>query len=124
MAHATDLCVKSSNSPSHEPVINGHARMVSCPPPSYIATNPTSPYEPTKPDLPNSDLMKLLSLSRNLPLDGEFTPVEALTYIRGHERYNELTIPDFEVLIENLRDKSRCHGCVLYSPSKVRPRGY
>ena len=59
--------------------------------------------------------MKLLNLSRSLPLDGEYTPIEALSYIRGHERYEELTFADFQVLIDSLRDKSRCHGCVLFN---------
>ena len=61
-------------------------------------------------DIPNSDLMSLLTLSQSLPLDGEFTPVMAWSYIRSHDRYNELTVADFEKLIEALTDKSRCYG--------------
>ncbi|MCJ1237912.1 hypothetical protein MMC14_005899 [Varicellaria rhodocarpa] len=61
-------------------------------------------------DIPNGDLMKLLTLSQSLPLDGEFTPVMALTYIRSHDRYGELTFQDFERLITDLQDKSRCYG--------------
>ncbi|MCJ1311347.1 hypothetical protein MMC25_005018 [Agyrium rufum] len=109
MSHSTYLCQRSRDSQDHEPFISGHALMITCPTPSYLASNSSDPFEP-KIELPNADLMKLLNLSRSLPLDGEYTPVEALNYIRSHDRYFELTLQDFETIIENLRNKSRCHG--------------
>ena len=84
--------------------------MATCPPPSHISNNPEDPYPHKMADIPNSDLMKLLTLSQSLPLDGEFTPIMALNYIRAHDRYGELTFQDFERLISDLQDKSRCYG--------------
>lgn len=84
--------------------------MATCPPPSHITNSPDVPYPHKMMDIPNLDLMSLLTLSQSLPLDGEFTPVMAWSYIRSHDRYNELTVADFEKLIEALTDKSRCYG--------------
>ena len=108
MDHTQLMCVKSSQDP--EPFISGHALMATCPPPSHIANSPDVQYPHKMTDIPNADLMNLLTLSQSLPLDGEFTPVMALNYIRAHDRYNELTVDDFNRLIDDLRDKSRCYG--------------
>lgn len=107
------MCVRSDNS---ETEVSGHAMMISCPPPDHVRDHPDVVYPHKAPDeLPAADLMKLYDLSQKLPLGGEITPVQALQLIRGHERYGELTIEDFEVLKENLKEKSRCYGLVLPS---------
>ena len=61
-------------------------------------------------DIPNSELMKLFQLSQNLPLDAEITPVIALKMIYDHERFNELTLQDFQAIREDLKMKTRCYG--------------
>lgn len=84
--------------------------MMSCPPPDHIRDHPEVVYPHKGPELPAADLMKLYDLSQKLPLGGEITPVQALQLIRGHERYGELTVADFEILKKDLREKSRCYG--------------
>ncbi|MCJ1481653.1 hypothetical protein MMC06_001812 [Schaereria dolodes] len=84
--------------------------MATCPPLSHISTKPDEPYPHKTWDIPNPDLLKLLDLSKNLPLDGELTPIMALSFIRSDERYIQLTMDDFQLLIDNLKEKSRCYG--------------
>ena len=111
MAHQQYMCVRSDQEP--EAQISGHALMATCPPLSHISTKPDEPYPHKTWDIPNPDLLKLLDLSKNLPLDGELTPIMALSFIRSDERYIQLTMDDFQLLIDNLKEKSRCYGSVL-----------
>lgn len=108
MAHAQFMCVRSIQEP--EPSPSGHALMASCPSWSHITTNPDEPYSQQMMSIPNSDLMRLFTLSQNLPLDGEITPVMALNMIRSHPRYREMTLENFEAVTADLASKSRCYG--------------
>ena len=101
------MCARAEGS---ETEVSGHAMMMSCPPPDHIQNKPDETYPHKPPDLPAVDLMQLYNLSQKLPLDGEITPVQALQIIRSHERYGELTTGDFEVLKNDLKEKSRCYG--------------
>ena len=105
------MCVRSNQDP--EPTPSGHAMMMSCPTFSHIDNLPDVPYPHKMNDIPNADLMRLLTLSQDLPLDGEITPVMALNMIRNHPRFAELTLADFEAVKEELKTKTRCYGCVL-----------
>ena len=61
-------------------------------------------------DIPSSELMKLFQLSQNLPLEGEITPVIALSMIFKHHRFSEFTLEDFQAIREDLKMKTRCYG--------------
>ena len=118
------MCVRSNQDPSPTP--NGHAMMMSCPPFSHIDNNPDVPYPHKMPNVPKADLMKLLSLSQDLQLDGEITPIMALNIIRSHPRYYELSGADLESIKEELKAKTRCYGYVTchFTPSyKIRQGG-
>ena len=108
------MCVRSYQEPT--PELSGHALMATCPPRNHIIGTPDVPFPHRTWDIPNPDLMKLLDLSQNLPLDhdGEITPIMALKIIRSNDRFGELVMADFEVLKEDLKGKSRCYGCVPF----------
>ena len=108
MDHLQYMCVRSNQDPEQPP--SGHALMISCPPYSHIEKHPEVPYPHKTMDIPNSELMKLFQLSQNLPLDAEITPVIALKMIYDHERFNELTLQDFQAIREDLKMKTRCYG--------------
>lgn len=57
-------------------------------------------------------LKNLLTLSLNLPLEGEITPIMAWVIIATHERFQELTLADFEMLGDDLNRVTRCYGWV------------
>lgn len=57
-------------------------------------------------------LKNLLDLSLKLPLEGEITPIMAWVIIATHERVNELTLADFEMLGDDLNRVTRCYGWV------------
>jgi len=106
--HLQFMCVRSNQDPEQSP--NGHALMWSCPPYSHIDNLPDVQYPHKMPDVPNTELMRLLTLSQDLPLDGELTPVIALNIIRNHPRFGELTLQDFKTIQEDLSTKTRCYG--------------
>ena len=113
------MCVRANQDPEQPP--NGHAMMMTCPPPSHVEKHPDAPYPHQMPAVPNSDLMRLLSLSKDLPLEGEITPVIALHKIRSHPRFSELTLADFEAIKGELQTKTRCYGWVV-SPCRSFPQ--
>jgi len=108
MDHIQTMCVKSHFEPDHAP--GGHALMLSAPPFSHIDNTPDVPFPHKAPELPCSDLMRLLSLAQDLPLDGELTPVQALMVIRGDPRVAELGLADWENVTKELKSKMRCYG--------------
>ena len=109
MDHLQYMCVRSATDAEEPP--NGHALMMSCPPPSHIAQRPDEPYPLCAPPVPAPDLNRLLELAQTLTVDdGEITPVIALLWIRQHPRFHELNARDFEVLKNELRGKTRCYG--------------
>lgn len=59
-----------------------------------------------------ANLKNLLDLSLKLPLEGEITPIMAWMIITTHERFNELTLADFDLLGDDLRRVTRCYGWV------------
>ena len=119
MDHLQYMCVRSNQDP--EPTPSGHAMMMTCPTFSHIDNLPEVPYPHKMNDLPNTDLMHLLTLSQDLPLDGELTPVMALNMIRNHPRFKELTLEDFEAIKEELKTKTRCYGYVVTSSFWLKP---
>ncbi|MCJ1463912.1 hypothetical protein MMC07_002521 [Pseudocyphellaria aurata] len=56
------------------------------------------------------NLKNLLTLSLKLPLEGEITPIMAWVIIATHERFQELTLADFETLGDDLKRVTRCYG--------------
>jgi len=86
--------------------------MLSCPPNSYVEAHPSIPYPHKAPDMPNSDLMRLLALSQELPFDndGEITPIMALHMIRTDPLYTEMTVDQFMAVKEELKSVTRCYG--------------
>ncbi|TIA51942.1 hypothetical protein D6C79_02269 [Aureobasidium pullulans] len=123
MDHMQYLVVRSHNpegQPFHHPMerpddteydhMCGHALMATCPPPSHIMNNPGDPYGHRMPDLKAPDLMKLLDLSAQLPLEGELTPVMAWLLLLQNSRVSEMTAQDFELVKADLAGKVRCYG--------------
>lgn len=109
MDHMQYMCVRS-NSDAEEPP-NGHALMMSCPPPSHIAARPDEPYPQRAPPVPAVELNRLLELAQTLSFDnGEITPIIALHLIREHPRFHELNRSDFELIKSELKNKTRCYG--------------
>ncbi|KAL2030319.1 hypothetical protein VTO58DRAFT_107673 [Aureobasidium pullulans] len=123
MDHMQYLVVRSHNpegQPFHHPMerpddteydhMCGHALMATCPPPSHIMNKPGDPYGHRMPDLKAPDLMKLLDLSAQLPLEGELTPVMAWLLLLQNSRVSEMTAQDFELVKADLAGKVRCYG--------------
>lgn len=123
MGHMQYLVVRSHNpdgQPHHHPMerpddveyehMSGHALMASCPPASHIMHSPGEPYGHKMPDMKTPDLMKLLDLSAQLPLEGELTPVMAWMMLLRNSRVAEMTAQDFELVKTDLAGKVRCYG--------------
>jgi len=95
--------------------LSGHALMASCPPKSYIANHPESPYPHGMPVLPAADLMKLLNFSQGITWaheDWEVTPIVAWSMILRDARARQLTVDDFRTLLSGLLTKVQCYGYV------------
>ena len=106
------MCVRGTNPNPQQ--LSGHALMHSCPPDEHYRENPQDEEYHKYPDMPNSELMKLLALSYDLPLSGpEMAPVQALQIIRSHPRASELTLRDFKSLTERLYKYMNCYGYVV-----------
>ncbi len=61
--------------------------------------------------VPNTNIERLLELSRTIPLDeGELTPVQAWDYIRRQTQYAEVEMERWERLKEKLLGRIKCHG--------------
>jgi len=90
----------------------GHALMATCPPASHVADKPDEPYPHQMPNLKTPDLMKLLDLSSQLPMEveGEITPVMAWMMILRNQRVHEMDGRDFELVKADLAGKVRCYG--------------
>ncbi|KAH0278349.1 hypothetical protein KCU71_g17468, partial [Aureobasidium melanogenum] len=71
---------------------------------------PGDPYGHRMPDLKAPDLMKLLDLSAQLPLEGELTPVMAWMLLLQDSRVSQMTAHDFELVKADLAGKVRCYG--------------
>ncbi|KAG9694880.1 hypothetical protein KCU95_g6515, partial [Aureobasidium melanogenum] len=123
MDHMQYLVVRSHNpegQPIHHPMerpddaeyehMCGHALMATCPPASHIMNKPGDPYGHRMPDLKAPDLMKLLDLSAQLPLEGELTPVMAWMLLLQDSRVPQMTAQDFELVKADLAGKVRCYG--------------
>ena len=104
------MCVRGTN--PNPAQLSGHALMFSCPPDRHYHENPNDEHYHELPDISNPELMKLLALSYDLPLNGEMAPVQALQIIRTHERARELTLQDFQSLTARLFKYMNCYGWV------------
>jgi hypothetical protein len=127
MDHMQYLVVRSHNpdgQPHHHPMerpddteyehMSGHALMASCPPASHIMHKPGEAYGHRMPDMKTPDLIKLLDLSAQLPLEGELTPVMAWMMLLRNSRVGEMTAHDFELVKADLAGKVRCYGYVMH----------
>ena len=119
------MCVRGTN--PNPAQLSGHALMFSCPPDQHYHENPNDEQYHELPDIPNPELMKLLALSYDLPLNGEMAPVQALQIIRTHERAQELTLQDFHSLTARLFKYMNCYGwvaprCCAHSFPAVRSK--
>ncbi|KAL8714390.1 MAG: hypothetical protein Q9220_001723 [cf. Caloplaca sp. 1 TL-2023] len=106
--HKKMMCVRGTN--PNPAQLSGHALMFSCPPDRHYHENPNDEDYHKLPDLPSPELMKLLALSYDLPLNGEMAPVQALQIIRSHDRASEITLRDFKSLTERLFKYMNCYG--------------
>ncbi|KAL8816672.1 MAG: hypothetical protein Q9223_004362, partial [Gallowayella weberi] len=102
------MCLRNTNPDANH--LTGHALMLSCPPDGHYHENPDDDHYHQLPEIPNPELMKLLALSYDLPLNGEMAPVQALQIIRNHARAAELTPRDFRLLTERLFKYMNCYG--------------
>jgi len=103
-----------TGSPDSNVVDFGHAHMMTCPPGYQLMASDDSDgvYRQSMPDMPFTDLWKLLEKSRAIRRknDSEMTPVEALVDLMGDERFALLTADDFENIKLELLRKVRCFG--------------
>ncbi|KAL8806611.1 MAG: hypothetical protein Q9182_001259 [Xanthomendoza sp. 2 TL-2023] len=106
--HKKMMCLRNTNPDANH--LTGHALMLSCPPDGHYHENPDDDHYHQLPEIPNPELMKLLALSYDLPLNGEMAPVQALQIIRNHARASELTQRDFRLLTERLFKYMNCYG--------------
>ncbi|KAL8912823.1 MAG: hypothetical protein Q9172_007424 [Xanthocarpia lactea] len=106
--HKKMMCVRGTN--PNPAQLSGHALMLSCPPDQHYDEIANDDHDHELPDIPNPELMKLLALSYDLPLNGEMAPVQALQIIRTHARASEMTLQDFRSLTERLFKYMNCYG--------------
>lgn len=59
--------------------------------------------------VPESGVQRLLELARNIPLDGEVTPVQAWAYIRQHPQYRTLKVEKLEAVKRELVGWVKCY---------------
>ena len=96
--------------------LSGHALMMTCPSRDEIMASLNNPeaHLPMKmPDMPPSELNRMMMMSANMDLGGELTPVMVLKLIRGDERYDLMSLTELNELKDQLKAKSRCYGYVL-----------
>lgn len=62
------------------------------------------------PTLPKADMMRLLNNAKSLTINGEVTPVMAWDMLSKDERFDYLSIADFERLTKDLKGRCRCYG--------------
>ena len=96
--------------------LSGHALMMTCPSRDEIMAslaNPEAHFPMKMPDLPPSELNRMMMMSANMDLGGELTPVMVLKLIRGDERYDLMSLTELNELKDQLKAKSRCYGYVL-----------
>jgi hypothetical protein len=60
--------------------------------------------------VPHCSIERLLELSKNIPLDGEVTPVQAWDYIRRNPQHESLEIERYNSLKEKLLSHVKCYG--------------
>ncbi len=96
--------------------LSGHALMMTCPSRDAIMAsydNPDAHFSLKMPDMPASELNRMMMMSANMDLGGEVTPVMALKMIRADERYDLMSLTELNELKDQLKAKSRCYGYVL-----------
>ena len=96
--------------------LSGHALMMTCPSRDEIMAsfdNPEAQFPLKMPDVPASELNRMMMMSANMDLGGEVTPVTALKMIRADERYDLMSLTELNELKDQLKAKSRCYGYVL-----------
>ena len=97
--------------------LSGHALMMTCPSRDEIMAsydNPEAHFPLKMPDMPASDLNRMMMMSGNMDLGGEVTPVMALKMIRADERYDLMSLTELNELKAQLKAKSRCYGYVRH----------
>ncbi|KAF2454972.1 hypothetical protein BDY21DRAFT_352056 [Lineolata rhizophorae] len=60
--------------------------------------------------VPDTGIERLLSLSSNLPLDGDVTPIQAWDYIRKQPGFENLELSRLRELTEKLLNFVKCYG--------------
>ncbi|KAF2446633.1 hypothetical protein P171DRAFT_462849 [Karstenula rhodostoma CBS 690.94] len=71
---------------------------------------PASHSRPSTWTVPESGVQRLLELARNIPLDGEVTPVQAWAYIRQHAQFGRLRVERVEEMKKGLLGWVKCYG--------------
>jgi hypothetical protein len=96
---------------SHAPT--GHALTASAP---LLFQSPRQPVPTTAQRNPpqwetsNLGLEKLLSLSSNIPLTDEVTPVQAWHQIRSHPDFDSVEVPSLRRMTEDMLKHVKCYG--------------
>lgn len=91
--------------------------MATCPPQQHLQHRAEVQYPHKMPDLDPEGLSKLFDLSSRLPLQGEITPVMALTAVMRHDYAYMLSEADINTIRDTLLPKVRCYGWVLSYPT-------
>ena len=102
--------------------LSGHALMMTCPSRDEIMAsyeNPTTQFPLRMPDMPASELNRMMMMSANMDLGGEVTPVMALKMIRNDERYDYMSLTELNELKTQLKAKSRCYGYILHVSTRL-----
>lgn len=94
--------------------ISGHALMATAPPLGHIMNHPSERYPTQFPEeLQRKDLLRLLDLSSELPLDTQELPiVKAWLKIMQDDRSAMLSVNDFATLKDTLLDRVHCYRYV------------
>ncbi|KAF1997697.1 hypothetical protein P154DRAFT_524575 [Amniculicola lignicola CBS 123094] len=101
--------------PSNPSLPTGHALTATAPllfqcPTQPVSISPTAASSNTTWETPNFGLQTLLSLSDNLPLSDELTPVQAWQQIRSHPDFSAVGVPGLRRLTEDMLKNVKCYG--------------
>jgi hypothetical protein len=113
-------CLHHTQGDPHEPhAPTGHAltatapllfQAPSQPVPTTSPSNSTSSHRTPVWETPNLGLEKLLSLSQNIELSDELTPVQAWNQIRCHPDFDAVDVGGLRRLTEDMLKHVKCYG--------------
>ncbi|KAL8824115.1 MAG: hypothetical protein Q9170_008249 [Blastenia crenularia] len=114
--HKAMMCVRGTNDHLNE--LSGHALMLTSAPEDHHRQNQNSnelsnDHYHQMPDIPPEAMLRMLQTSYDrvdLGLVLEMPPIRALQVIQTHERVQEITLKDFEVLTDKLYMYMNCYG--------------